>query len=186
MKIIKIAVSILCIVFLFLQEGWTEEIKNLITNSSFEDVQDGKILGWRGSNLTQTSDAHSGKNAAKLTLSPEQKSVVLSSQPFKVEPGAEYYVEFWIKKDGGCRVIPMLVFWPGDYTKRKEIGMKDFPYRDEIKEYTNYLEIIKAPKDKNFVYGKFRIYVDWYGVTKSGTKSLFIDDVIVYKISKKQ
>ena len=74
---------------------------------------DGKVAAWKG--LVLTPDSHTGKNAGKIILPPGRSYVDLMSDNFKVSPGAEYYVDFWIKKDAGCRVIPMIVFFnPGN------------------------------------------------------------------------
>jgi hypothetical protein len=157
---------------------------NLISNPDFEEPRDSSarsnepIPYWSSAgSLKLTTDSHSGKYAANLTLKSSDNFVYLE-QPFTVTADCDGFVEFWLKKDGDFRIIPILEYWNEDYAKRMDdLAVDDFLFNKLIQDYTNYNGRFRLPP--HVTKAVFKIYADWQGFTPNLDKNLYLDDVFV-------
>lgn len=159
--------------------------RNLIGNPGFEGSAGRSgagakrsLPGWSSTgDLEPAENSHSGKQAAQLKLT-KSDSFVLMEQPISVAPSCEAYVEFWLKKDGEFRVIPMLQYVSeGQGKKVEEVAVADFPFGSAIDEYRFYSGTVRLPAQVR--QATFKIYADWFGFTPVRDKSLYLDDVVV-------
>jgi len=154
--------------------------KNRINNPGFEEPtrSNEPIPGWASiGSVALTDDSHSGEHAAHLSLRPSDRFVLLE-QPFTVPAGCEGLVEFWMKKEGDFRVIPILQYWNEGHTKKIEKeAADDFPFSRPVKDYTRYIGILHLPP--HVTQTVFKIYADWFGFTPVQEKALSLDDVFV-------
>ena len=158
--------------------------QNLIKNPGFEEERNSagsdkrSVPSWTSVGTVQlTRESHSGMAAASLKLKPSESYVYLE-QPFTVAEGCETYVEFWLKKEGEFRVIPILQYWNEDQTKKVEaVAAEDFPFNTAIAEYRHYSGKVRlSPHATQAV---FKIYADWFGFTPIREKMLYLDDLFV-------
>jgi hypothetical protein len=164
--------------------------RNLLLNPGFEEppVSGGSrrktVPAWSSVGaLELTGDSHGGRHAATLKLTPADDFVLLE-QPFTIAADCEGYVEFWLKKDGDFRVIPIIQYWNEGHTKKTEIGAADdFPYKTAVHDYTSYNGRFRLPP--HVEQGVFKIYVDWHGFAPSREKTVYLDDAFVGCLPKK-
>jgi len=153
---------------------------NLLKNAGFEEASRLKKpiphWSWTGS-PELTKNSHSGAYAVHLSLRPSERFVQLE-QPFMVPRVCEGLVGFWIKKDDGFRVIPMLQYWNEEHTNKIEKAVTDdFPFNRSVQSYASYVGSFRLPP--HATQAVFKIYADWFGFTPSQAKSLYLDDVFV-------
>ena len=90
-------------------EDWSK-FSELLKNPGFEeDVVNNKPVGWRlkGKNIKVVSGVdkvHSGKQAVKLELKPEEKIISFTSTPLDVVAGEKYHIGCWVKGNGTIRL----------------------------------------------------------------------------------
>ncbi|MEM2117277.1 MAG: hypothetical protein QW754_06090 [Thermoplasmata archaeon] len=163
---------------------------NLIQNASFEEINEKGIpvkWGFEGLEFKIEDLKEKGK-VIKLTLLPNKEYGAFFSSMFEIEPGVEYYVEFTLKKDGGFRLIPMIVFWPGTREKRKEVLVTNFPAYpgniNPVEEFKVFYGVVKAPEETEFKQAYIRFYLDWFRQEKIESKNLYIRDIKVYRVEK--
>jgi hypothetical protein len=157
---------------------------NLIKNPGFEERRNSagsdkrSVPLWTSVGTVQLSrESHSGAAAASLQLKPSD-SYVYMEQPFSVAAGCEAYVEFWLKKDGEFRAIPIIQYWNEDHTRKVEsVAADDFPFNTAIGEYRRYSGKVRLPP--HATQAVFKIYADWFGFTPNREKMLYIDDLFV-------
>jgi hypothetical protein len=157
---------------------------NLIKNPGFEErsraagVDKRTLPSWSAAGTLQlTGDSHSGTDAANLKLKPSDTHVYME-QSFDVAAGCEAYVEFWLKKEGEFRVIPILQYWNEDHTKKVEtVAADDFTFNAVVGEYRRYYGKVRLPRYVR--QAVFKVFADWYGFTPTQEKNLFLDDVFV-------
>jgi hypothetical protein len=155
---------------------------NLLRNPGFEDtpapsgLDNSTIPRWSSSGHLELSDnAHKGKWAAILKLKPSDEFVSIE-QPFNVPAEKTCYVEFWLKKDGDFRVIPMFQYRDAE-GKKESLAINDFPFVTIVPNYLNFSGFFRFPhhvKDASF-----RLYADWFGFIPNKEKSLYVDDIFV-------
>ena len=157
---------------------------NLMKNPGFEEQLDsvghGKesIPRWSAfGSLELTQDSHSGRYAANLKLKPADNFVFIE-QALNAAAGCNGYIEFWLKKDGDFRVIPVLQYWNADHTEKTEdLAVDDFPFNTAEQDYRMYNGRFHLPP--HVTQAVFKIYADWFGFTPTHDKTLRIDDVFV-------
>lgn len=156
---------------------------NLIRNPGFEDAPlsrgaGGNLAPWAFSGtVALTGESHGGKHAAIVRLTPSDPYVFLE-QPLTVARGCEAYLDFWLKKDGEFRVIPLLQYWNENHTKKVESAAAfDFPFSAAVGEYRHYSGKVRLPPYATRAV--FKIYADWFGFTPVQEKRLLLDDVSV-------
>jgi hypothetical protein len=122
-------------------------------------------------------DSHRGNYAARVSLTPSDSSVYLE-QLIRLPANCNGFVEFWMKKDGNFRVIPIIQIWDKDHTKKMEDAAVDgFPYTSPVADYMIYQGRFHLPS--HVTEAVFKIYADWQGFTPSNVKYIYIDDVFV-------
>ena len=75
---------------------------NLATNPGFEEAQDGRPVGWGANPEVYTlddNDPRTGEHCLKYVNSDPER-YVLCSQPIKLEAGAIYEMEVWVRTEG--------------------------------------------------------------------------------------
>lgn len=165
--------------------------RNLIKNPGFEEppVSDGlrkkTIAPWSAvGSLAWTNESHSGVHAATVRLKPSD-NFALVEQSFTVAADCQGYVEFWLKKDGDFRVIPIIQYWNDDHAKKMEIAAADdFPFTAAVHDYVSYNGTFRLPP--HATQAAFKIYADWHGFTPTREKNFYLDDVFVGCIVKDQ
>ncbi len=161
---------------------------NLVGNPGFEErsgsINDKKpaIPRWSTyGSLTLDKQAHSGNYAGELMLKPSEK-FVLMEQAFKVRPECAGYVEFWLRKAGDFRVIPLFQYWDSSHSKKiEDLAISNFPSGSAVQNYSFYSGRHKFPPYVNEAV--FKIYADWYGFSPTQEKTLSVDDVFVGCVS---
>jgi len=159
---------------------------NLIKNPGFEARSASRFPGkpsqsldsWSAVGTLQlTRDSHSGKQAGRLKLKPTEASVYLEQQ-VSVPAGCQGYLEFWLKKDGEFRVIPILQYRDAAHNKKVEVAaVDDFPYTAPVGEYRRYYGKLRLPRQARQVV--FKVFADWQGFIPDGEKHLNLDDVML-------
>jgi hypothetical protein len=157
---------------------------NLIKNPGFEEQSDPSarsnesVLRWSSvGSMELAKDSHSGKYAANLKLKPSNHFVYIE-QLFTVPPDCDGFVEFWIKKDGDFRVIPILQYWNKGHTRRiEDLAVNDFTFNKFVEDYTSYIGRLHLPPHVR--QAVFKVYADWFGFVPTQEKALYLDDVFV-------
>jgi hypothetical protein len=157
---------------------------NLIGNPGFEEHfntvgHDQKIIPkWSATagSLTLSKDSHSGKYAGKLTLKPNDKFILLEQQ-FTISAKCKYYLEFWMKKKGSFRVIPLFQYNDIKHSKKEFPALTDFPHTADVHEFTLYSGVYTFPS--HIRQAVFKLYADWFGFAPANEKYFFVDDVFI-------
>jgi hypothetical protein len=146
---------------------WLTPSGNLAFNHSFETLTGNMPEGWTGTSAKSSDVAYDGNRSVCLEIAPDGKRhyAEIYSKPFDIIPGAEYFLDIWLRQQVGCRSLPMLVFWV-DNAKRKEVSLQDLYSKDAdgAEKYVNYFGFVKAPDIAGISTASFRLYLDW-GVT---------------------
>lgn len=157
--------------------------RNLIVNAGFESsprsrVSSEPIQGWSSAgNIILTQESHRGRYAARVVLKPSDQFVLLE-QAIQTGRATSCYVEFWLKKDGDFRVIPMMQYRNKNHSERTEVeSVEFFPFDTAIRDYTLYDGTIRVPPDADAAV--FKIYADWHGFMPTAEKHFDVDDVLV-------
>jgi len=166
---------------------------NLIPNASFEKLDErGLPAGWVVNGF-QTAvagdDGPKNRKALKLTFDPGQKRAVVRTADFEVTPGAEYYVEFRVKKDAGPRLIPAIVLY-STAGKEKQQGGTSFygmseNYNRTMENYEVFAGVIKASAENKINRGYMTFELDWFPMNSIKTpKNLYLSGVEAYILTR--
>lgn len=156
---------------------------NLVANPGFEaggsrGPGKGPVSSWSALGaLRLTGESHSGQHAAQLKLTSSD-TLVYVEQEVDVASGCEAYLEFWLKKDAGFRVLPILQYRGADRGGKVELAaVEDFPSNCAVPEYRRFYGKLRLPQGTRKAV--FKMFADWQGFTPAGEKSLFLDDVVL-------
>jgi|GEM_PF-3318053 len=157
---------------------------NLLINAGFEEP--GTAFGrqkefaphWSSvGSVVLSTDYHGGKYAANLKLSTGDKSVFIE-QPFTVPRECQGFVEFWMKKDGDFRVIPIFQYWDESRTKKTEdLAANDFPFSKPVPNYARFRGRFRFPP--HVTQAVFKIYADWEGFTPVLERNIYFDAAFI-------
>ena len=124
----------------------------LLGNGSFEKVENDKLLGWsvqgNAGTLEIVNDAHSGKNAARISTinkkacifftSYSTPGITKSKSSIPVGKNAKYHVSFWAKGKGS------FYFWIPLLNGFKQVGGKRSKTMALTPEYKKYEFVFTA------------------------------------------
>jgi len=166
--------------------------ENLVKNYSFEDYDGNEFTDWSLSftskqnkdnlcaDYTIATDAHTGKNALKITMNPLKKTLFIYAQSgIKISPDKKYYAECWIKKEKPGRLI-VAIRWEKE--KSIVIGnetMAAYLFEKEISEYTKFTFKTEVFPPADTLSATILIKTDWYDTVSTEPSTIFIDDVVL-------
>ena len=171
---------------------WSNGSRKSCKNSGFEDYDGNKFTDWDLSfpqskikinfaDYTVTGDAHTGKNAIKITMNPLREVLFIYAQAgIKISPDKKYYAECWIKKEKVGRLI-IAVRWENE--KKVIIGDEStiaYLYSGkEISEYTKFTFKAEVLPPADALFATIVVKVDWRDATSVDSSNIFIDDIVL-------